>query len=84
MTETFKVGDVAIIAYSIHLDWPVGREVTILGPLEPLIAGRASHHIGWSGHRRVMAMPSSLRKKHLPPDWLALARKQTVDSTEYA
>ena len=64
MSESFSVGEVAIIARSALAQFPVGMEVTILGILPDCPCGM--YHIGNLGIVVIVANASELRKKKPP------------------
>ncbi len=105
MAESFSVGEIAVWNRPVGEGWkgrkgitlPRGMEVTVVERLQPRLVRTSegvkelcTYEIEDPLGRRWTAFPHWLRKRHQPPDWQAIASKQTVPegidikSPEYA
>lgn len=105
MAESFSVGEIALwnrpsgekIKGVLGIALPRGMEVTVTGKLMDRLCRSSegtkvlrAYEIQDQQGRYWGALPHWLRKRHQPPDWLAIASKRTVPdnidikSPEYA
>lgn len=87
MSESFKVGEIAIVCG--YIQWPefLGTEVEIIGPLDTYpVRGRGSpqtylrhgYHVIRSDGRSAVYSPWNLRKRRPPQDWVKLCNLRDV------
>lgn len=72
----FQVGEVAVIAYSILPEFPVGMEVTVLRISARFIG---THYVIHEDETSIVyAAERCLRKKRPPQDWVKLCKLDEV------